>query len=156
MVPAPTSNGSPNTSTPGVVDGKIFVTILEADTPLPARRIVELPFAKGAKGVQVAVWEGKEEIHVQPPHPTKTNGSKKMAVDSDDDEEDAEEEDLRTRVIKPATQISELLVHVQAVQAKDKILNTVRLSITVGKDRKVEIEAGQTGGEKAELQNIEL
>ena len=146
LVPAPTSNGS--ASSPAVVDEKIFVTVIEANTPLPARRIVELPFGKGSKAVKLTLAEGEESIHVEAPA---TKEKSKDAEDSDED--DDEEEDVRTRVIKPTTQLAEVTVAVQDKSSKEE--NVVRLSVIVKKDGKVEIEAKQAT-EGAEAQKMEL
>ena len=136
----------------------MFVTIVEANTPLPARRIVEVPFEKEAKGVKLAVWEGQEEIHVEAPTPKQANGSKKPNKDSDDEdsEDEEEDEDTKTRIIKPLKQLAELIIKVQPSQGKGKAINSVNLSIIISKDGKLEIEAKQNGLEKAESQKLDL
>ena len=144
LLPAPKSNGSA-ASNPAIVDGKIFVTVIEANTPLPARRIVDLPFSKGSKALKLTLAEGEESIQVEAAAPRE-----KSSEDSDEDED--EDEDVRTSIVKPTTQLAELVV---AVQDKTKEENVVRLSVIVKKDGKVEIEAKQAT-EGAEAQKVEL
>ena len=144
MVPTPADSRN----SPGVVDGKIFVTVLEANTPLPARRIVDLPFGKDSKSVLLSLHEGKEEVHVEPA------AQKAPAAKGDDsDDEDEEEEDTRTLVIKPTSALAELVVKTSAGAKKEE--NVVRLVVIVRKDGKMEIEARQAT-EGAEVQKVEL
>jgi heat shock protein 1/8 len=153
LVPAPSANGSSSSSAPNpaVIDGKIFVTIIEANTPLPARRIFELPFAKSASNVKLAIYEGAESIHVEAPpakDAKKSNGN--AASDDEDDYSDDEDEEIKTLVTKPTTQLANIVIPVKGSGKQD----TVRLSIVVTKDGKVEIEAGQTGS--SDVQKVQL
>lgn len=129
----------------------MFVTIIDASTPLPARRIVEIPFAKTASNVKLPIHEGEESIHVEAA-PAKEAKAPNGDAGSDDDDysDDEEEEDTRTRVLKPTIQLANLVVPVKA-SGKD---DTVRLSIIVHKDGKVDIEAGQSGS--SETQKVSL
>lgn len=146
LVPAPTSNGA--SASPAIVDGKIFVTVIEANTPLPARRIVELPYAKDASSVKIPVYEGSEEVHVEAPPPKEKKASNGDAGSDDDfsDDED-EEEETRTAYVKSTTQLANVVVPVKGA-------GTVRLTIIIDKDGKIHIEAGQTGS--SEVQKVDL
>jgi heat shock protein 1/8 len=147
LVPAPASNGSSSSSNPAVIDGKIFVTVVEANTPLPARRIVELPFPKGASSVKIPVYEGAEAVHVEAP-PAATKKAPNGGAGSDDDySDDEEDEEVRTLVIKPTTQLANVVVPVKGS-------GTVRVTIIVDKDGKTHVEAAQTGS--SEVQKVEL
>lgn len=149
LVPAPTSNGS-SSSNPAVVDGKIFVTVIEANTPLPARRIVELPFGKDAKNVKIPLYEGAEEVHVEAPPAAEKKAPNGDAGSDDDYSDDEEDEEVRTLVVKPTTQLANIVVPVKGSGKSD----TVRLTIIVDKDGKTHVEACQTGS--SEVQKVEL
>ncbi len=73
-------------------DTEIMHTVVPASTPLPARRTVELPLAKGTSRVGLEVWEGKDEIKVEKVEKV-ANGD----VEDDEDESDVEEEDEEVR-----------------------------------------------------------
>lgn len=145
LVPASTSNGA--ASSPHIVDGKIFVTVLEANTPLPARRIVELPYAKDASNVKIPVYEGQEDVHVEAPPAKAAKPANGDAGSDDDFSDDEEEEETRTAYVKPTTQLANIVVPVKGA-------GTVRLTIIVDKDEKVHFEAAQTGS--AEAQKVDL
>lgn len=147
LVPAPASNGSSSSSNPAVIDGKIFVTIIEANTPLPARRIVELPFAKNASSVKIPIYEGAEEVHVEAPPAAEKKTPNGGAGSDDDYSDDEEDEEVRTLVIKPTTQLANVVVPVKGS-------GTVRVTIIVDKDGKTHVEAAQTGS--SEVQKVEL
>lgn len=146
-MPAPASNGSSSSSNPAVADGKIFVTVIEANTPLPARRIVELPYAKDASNVKIPIYEGTESVHVEAPPANEKKTPNGDAGSDDDYSDDEEEEDIRTLVIKPTAELANVIVPVKGS-------GSVRLTIIVDKDGKTHIEAGQTGS--AEVQKVEL
>merc|ERR1712093_171735 len=145
LVPAPQTNGN-SSSNPSVADGKVFVTVLEANTPLPARRIVELPFPSSAKSVKLSLSEGEESIHVQ--------AGEKRAPSGDEDDEDEDEEDVRTKAIKPTSALAELVVKVSPGKSAKE--NLVKLTVIVTKDSKVEIEAGQVNAADADVQKLQL
>lgn len=145
LVPAPTSNGA--STSPAIVDGKIFVTVIEANTPLPARRIVELPYAKDASNVKIPIYEGSEEVHVEAPPAAEKKASNGDAGSDDDYSDDEEEEETRTAYVKPTTQLANVVVPVKGA-------GTVRVTIIVDKEGKTQIEAGQTGS--SEVQKVDL
>ncbi|GAA99381.1 uncharacterized protein L969DRAFT_93840 [Mixia osmundae IAM 14324] len=111
------------------VDGKRFVTLLDAHTPLPARRIVDLPLATGSgpAHVDIALWEGRHELKKE-----------QVSVEADeDDEEEEEPEELTTAFVRAKTQLAHLSVPVDATPVKSgkktsaKSKNVARLRLTV-------------------------
>ncbi|GAA5906046.1 hypothetical protein JCM6882_003544 [Rhodosporidiobolus microsporus] len=131
-----------------------FVTLLDQDTPLPARRIVDLPLESDTGNeVVLALWEGESYIKVTPPQ-SKVEQAKgalaglvdaaKKAVgagadDEEDEFSDEEEEDIRTLEVKPTKAVADLIVPVDASQ-KGK---GVRVTIVVDKEGKGHVEAHQ-------------
>lgn len=133
-----------------------FVTLMDRDTPLPARRIVDLnvPADTSAKEVVLALWEGEAYVKVTP-RETKVEQAKgllssmasavKGAVGAgakDDDEfsdSDEEEEDIKTVEVKPTQAVADLVVPVDATKADKK----VRVTLVVDSNGKGSIEAKQ-------------
>lgn len=148
LVPAPAQNGDAKAN-PAVVDGKLFVTVIDANTPLPARRIVDLPAGKDADAIRIILSEGKTEVHVESPPKKESNG--KAADEDDEDEEEDEEDDVRTSFVKATTKLGELIVKVQKGQSKP----SVRLTVIVSKDGKLEVEAQQNGVDNAQVQSFQ-
>ena len=148
LVPAPAQNGDA-AGQPGIIDGKVFVTILDANTPLPARRIVELPAAKGAEAVTVILSEGKQEVDVKKAEQAAPNG--KSGDDEDDEDEDDEPEDIRTLFVKPTTRLGQITAKLQKADKP-----RVRLTVIVTKDGKLEAELKQADVEGAEAQTLHL
>ncbi|KAF8761361.1 RNA-dependent RNA polymerase [Rhizoctonia solani] len=65
-----------------------WTSLVAAETPLPARRVLRFPVPAGQIGFEI--WEGVDAVDV-----------KKVAVEQDeDDEEEPEEEEIRTRIVK--------------------------------------------------------
>lgn len=136
-----------------------FVTLLDSHTPLPARRIVDVPLESDTvKEVVVALWEGEHYVKVTPAQ-TKVEAAKgavagavgslvdaaKKAVGAgpaDDDEysdDDDEEEDIRTPEVRATKAITDLVVPVDA----SKKGSHVRLTIVVDQQGKGHLEAHQ-------------
>ncbi|GAA6012336.1 hypothetical protein JCM11491_007098 [Sporobolomyces phaffii] len=133
-----------------------FVTLLDRDTPLPARRIVDLavPADKAAKEVVLALWEGEAYVKVTP-RETKVEQAKGLlssmasavkgavgGAKKDDDEfsdSDDEDEEIKTVEVKPTQAIADLVIPVDATKADKK----VRVTIVVDSNGKGSIEAKQ-------------
>ncbi|BGP15863.1 hypothetical protein JCM10213_005651 [Rhodosporidiobolus nylandii] len=133
-----------------------FVELLSQHTPLPARRIVDLPIeSDSVKEVVLALWEGESYIKVTPPQ-SKIEAAKgaiagaassllnaaKNAVGAGEDEDefsDEEEEDIRTAEVKPTKAIADLVIPVDASKKDAK----VRVTIVVEKGGKGHVEAVQ-------------
>ncbi|EPQ27054.1 uncharacterized protein PFL1_05338 [Pseudozyma flocculosa PF-1] len=94
-----------------VVDGKLFVTLVPAHTPLPVRRTYRLPVAQGAGQVALTFAEGDETVRVDTIAPP-------PADEDDEDDEPLEPEEVKTAVTKPAAKVVELLVALKSKGAK--------------------------------------
>lgn len=130
------------------VDGKLFVTLLEANSPLPVRRIVELEGPKGASEVLLSLWEGSHEVLVEKPEKVAANGNAKKGGDDADDEdedEEEEEEEIRTAFVKPTAALIDIKAPFSASKVKPKSKETSRIKIAVTVDRELKgtIEARQ-------------
>lgn len=135
-----------------------FITLLDAHTPLPARRIVDLPLSSDVSdNVVLALWEGESYIKITPAE-TKVEqakgaiagavsglfGAAKKAVgagaaDEDDFSDEEEDEDIRTVDVKATKAIADLVVPVDAKKRGSK----VRVTIVVEKGGKGYVSAVQ-------------
>lgn len=134
-----------------------FVTLMDQHTPLPARRIVDLPIESDAtSSVVLALWEGEPYIKVTPAQ-SKLDQAKssiagaassildaaKKAVGAGADDEDLsdeeEDEDIRTVEVRATKPVADLVIPVDASQKGKK----VRVTIVVDKDGKGHVEARQ-------------
>jgi heat shock protein 1/8 len=122
---------------PAAVDGKSFVTLVPASTPLPVRRIVQLPVAKGAKDVVLSLWEGQYDVKVEVEKPAANGGANGSHKDDEEEEEEEEEEEKRTLIIRPTGLLAETKF---ATEGKDKL----KVTIIIGNDLKGSIEADGT------------
>lgn len=96
------------------VDGHVFVTLLADATPLPCRRLIELPARDKAL---VSLWEGSHDVHVEAPPP------REKTDDDDSEEEDDEDEEIRTAFVRPTQVIAEVVVDV----ADDRVGLTIEI-----------------------------
>lgn len=85
-----------------VEGGSEFVTIVEANTPLPFRTNATFPTALDAEAVLIGVYEGEPEIVVE-----KLEKSKAEADEEDSWSEDEEDEEVRSLVVKPGKKLAE-------------------------------------------------
>ncbi|GAA6012981.1 hypothetical protein JCM10207_008402 [Rhodosporidiobolus poonsookiae] len=135
-----------------------FVTLMDQHTPLPARRIVDLPLESDTVAeVVLALWEGEPFVKVTPAE-TKLEQAKgavagalsgvfdaaKKAVgagaaDEDDFSDEEEDEDIRTVEVRPTKAVADLVIPVDASQKGKK----VRVTIVVERDGKGHVEAHQ-------------
>lgn len=120
-----------------------FAPLLYENSPLPARRTIEIQVPEGEKEATVALslWEGKHEIKVEEPAP-KTNGKKS----SESDEESEDEEPTRTPVVKADRQLVDLSLKVDATlkgEGARAATRAVKVTIVVGKDGKGKVTALQ-------------
>lgn len=131
-----------------------FVTLMDRDTPLPARRIIDLnlPSDSSAKEVVLALWEGEAYIKVTP-RETKVEAAKgylasmasavKGAVagkaEEDEFSDEEEDEDIKTVEVKPTQAIADLVIPVDSKKANKK----VRVTLVVDSNGKGSIEAKQ-------------
>lgn len=85
-----------------VEGGSEFVTIVEANTPLPFRTSVTLAIPASAKNVLVGIYEGESEIVV-----TKLEKAAEEADEEDSWSEDEEDEETRALISKPGKKLAE-------------------------------------------------
>lgn len=141
VIPQP--KGAVNGAASAAVDGEIFVTLLPANTPLPARRAYSLP-ASTSGAVLLSFAEGTPEVKVEKVEVAKDDDEDEL---DDEDDLDDEPEEKRVPVIKAD---SKRLAEV-SYQAKSK-----------GEQIRVELVASVNGalsiavGEDAEKQEVSL
>lgn len=114
-----------------IVDGQLFVTLMPANTPLPARRSYQMPVAKGADSVALSFHEGTASVHVET-----------IAADEpdEDDDEPMEPEEVRTAFVKPAKSLAQLVVPTPSKGSKK-----VQIELQVGSDGKLSITSSEQG-----------
>ncbi|ORY92717.1 Hsp70 protein-domain-containing protein [Leucosporidium creatinivorum] len=130
----------------GIVIGEDFHALVEANTPLPTRRIIEFPISSSSGSqLLLSFSEGEESVKVEapPPKPAKKAGwfGGKKDEDEDEDEED-EEEEVRTLVAKPTKALADLVVDVDSKAAKKGL--KVKVTIVVVEGGKGTVTAVQT------------
>jgi molecular chaperone DnaK (HSP70) len=105
----------------------VFRPLLEAETAVPARRIVNFAAPKAGGDVIVKLCEGVREIKVTKPDPqAKATNGKKDDSDSDGDSDD-EEQEIKQKAWKVGKMLAEVAVR------------------GVGKGKKVEVMANVAG-----------
>ncbi|PWN52252.1 HSP70-domain-containing protein [Violaceomyces palustris] len=120
-----------------VVDGQLFVTLIPAETPLPARRTFRFPvssspallsFAEGTPSVRV------EKIEAPQPDPED---------EDDEDDEPLEPEEVRTAYVKPdSNKIAEVSVELDASKK-------VEVEVIVNADGSATITAREEGSDSS-------
>ncbi|KAH9466823.1 hypothetical protein MJO28_000561 [Puccinia striiformis f. sp. tritici] len=120
-----------------VVDGKQFITLLAALTPLPVKKVFKIPKISPGKAstLPLDLWQGESYIKTDSPA---TEATKK---DSGDDEEEDDEPE-RTLVVKPTSAIAH--VDLAAVQDNDQATITITID---GNEGSFEVSSGKTGTE---------
>ncbi|GAA5997808.1 ribosome-associated complex protein SSZ1 [Rhodotorula paludigena] len=134
-----------------------FVTLVAAHTPLPARRIVDVPVeSDAASEVVVALWEGEGYVKVTPPQSkldqakgalagaaaSVVDAVKKATGTADEDDfsdDEEEEEDIRTAEVRATKAVADLVVPVDASKKDAR----VRITVVVDAQGKGHIEAHQ-------------
>ncbi|CAD6892351.1 unnamed protein product [Tilletia laevis] len=130
-----------------VVDGSLFVTLLPARTPLPARRAFRLPIASSSSSsgnVILSFAEGTEQVRTD-----KVAPAPRDPEDEDDDDEEEEDEEVKTAFVKADSErLVELAVSLGKGGAKSVLIELVAQA-----DGAISIEA-QAGeaGEKVSAQ----
>lgn len=124
-------------------DRGIFRPLLDAETPVPSRRIGLFATPKEGGDVLVKICEGVRDIKVSKAAAAKPNANGKAEdgsdVDSDDDD-DGEEADVREKVWKVGTVLAEAGVRGVKKGAK------VEVTVNVGGDLSVQVTAREVGG----------
>ncbi|KAI5480491.1 protein of heat shock protein 70 family [Pseudohyphozyma bogoriensis] len=113
------------------VNGKLFTTLVAELSPLPLRRILELPIPAGSGSAEVllSLYEGSPEVKVEAPPPKKSKGF--FSRSNDDDDEDDEPEDIRTALVNPEAALGDLVVKVDTKAEKGAEAAKVRVTIVV-------------------------
>lgn len=103
-----------------VVDGQLFVTMVPAQTPVPARRVFRFP-ASGSEASLIRLAEGTPSVRVDKIEPEPLD-------DEDEDEEPLEPEEVRSAYVRPdAERLLELVVP-HASSAKTITVKVIVLS----------------------------
>lgn len=133
---------SDDLTSPHVKDGKRFVTLFDAFTPLPIKQSFQIALSKSEQSGQIPIdiWQGVQSLKVEEPKP---NGHNKNEAD-DEDEEDEDEEPVRTRIVHPECAIAH--VDVKDVKAGEKI--TIVLTIE-NRQGIVQVSTGSKGTENS-------
>lgn len=127
-----------------------FVTLVEGSTPLPFRRIIEVPVpaGSGSASILLSLWEGINEIKVEAPvKKVKSSGGFFSRASKDEEEEEDEEEDTRTAVVTPKSALADLVVNVENKVVGKKSVPKVKITLIVDAAGKGSVEAGQEGAE---------
>ncbi len=143
VLPAPDLsklNGAAPQAEKSVFDGKLFLPIIAENTPLPARRVVQLAAPAGGKSALLDFAEGQQEVHVET-----IDAPAPDPEDEDEDDEPLEPEEVRTAVYKASRALGQL-----EVAAKG---GKVQVQIVVQVNGAVSIKAGESGASaSAELE----
>ncbi|KAM4064907.1 hsp70 protein [Hirsutella rhossiliensis] len=123
-------------------DGEdVFKPVMQAETAVPARRIVHLACPKEGGDFLIKVVEGGTHIKVTKPEPkAKESSANGKDDDSDFDDSEEEEEEKREKVWKIGKQLAEAAV--KGVKKGGK----VEVTINVAGDLAVTITAREVGG----------
>jgi hypothetical protein len=122
----------------------LFVPILPAETPVPARRagVFETPRTGG--DVLVKVCEGVRHIRVEKRVTEEKNPKGEAAAnedsDIDDSEDDDEEQEVREKVWKVGSVLAEACIRGTTKGAK------IEVTVTIGGDLNVLVTAREVGG----------
>ena len=122
-----------------VVDGKLFVTLLPANTPLPARRAYRLPVASGAESVVLRLETGTPAVRVDEIKPEEPEPEQ-----LEEDDEPLEPEQVKTAYVKPdGKAVVELVVPLASKGAKK-----VQVDIEIDANNKLSVAAKEEGADK--------
>lgn len=135
---------------PGSSDDLLAAVVMPSSTPLPARRRVEIPVAKGSSRVGVEVWEGKDEVKVEIIEPVKREKDADDEDDEDEDDEDDEPEEVRTAITRRTQQLAGLDVELSG----DGAQASVTFEIIVLAGGKAELRLWQTGHEDKAVKQV--
>jgi len=129
------------------INEEVFETLIDAETPIPVRRTVQIPVSKDGD-VLVKLCEGVSSIKVTKPEP-KANGAKDDDDDEDDDDDDDEEEEMREKIWS----IGDVLAEAAVKGAKKG--GKVEVQVSIGADLAVQLlvrEVGGKGGVRGSLE----
>jgi len=134
-----------------------FALLMDQNTPLPARKIIELGIpssTNSSSSVVLSLWQGKHSIQIEQP---KTNGSKANGKKNDDSEDEDEPEEIKHAIVKADSLVANLVCKVNG-ESKGKGRNAepekVRVTLVVGKEGKGSLQGQQ--GKTGEVFKIEF
>ena len=117
-----------------IVNGKLFVTLVHAETPLPARRVVRFPVTPNSSSTLIRLAQGTPKVRVDKVDPEPLDDDEVAAADEDD--EPLEPEEVRSAYIEPdAASLAELVVPHAA------LCQSITLQVIVHSDGQVTVEA---------------
>jgi len=138
--------------------GGTYVPLILKETPLPARRVLDLTLivppdyaspTEGEKKIIMELWEVEEGVKVERRKPLKE-------IDEDEEEEEEEEEEVKHDIVNKVSLLGVLEVPVRQERGKKGKPGSDAVRVQVGAIRSLEgglvIEAGQAGVGKAVLQ----
>lgn len=129
VLDAPTKGADAERVQKQVVDGQLFVSVVPASTPVPARRSFRFPVAAGASSSLVRLAEGTPSVRVD-------LVAQEPLDEDDEDDEPLEPEEVKTAYVKPDAQRLVELVVPHATSAK-----TITVNVTVLSGGQVLVEA---------------
>ena len=111
-----------------LVDGQLFVPLVDANTPVPARRALRFPVAEGAASTLLRIAEATPEVRVDTIQPEPLD-------EDDEDDEPLEPEEVKTAYYKPdAQRLVELVVPTSGAK-------TVTVELVVRSGGQITVEA---------------
>jgi len=133
----------PNDREQDVQLGGVFVPVVQKETALPARRILEFNVGVGEAGVvSVEFWEVKEGIRVE-----------KVKIPRDPEDEDEEDEEEEEEEIKHKIISKEVLLGLLSLPVKKAVggQTKVRVQVIVGIEGEMDAQLEEVGGEVVRL-----
>jgi hypothetical protein len=124
-----------------VVDGKRFMTLLGAMTPLPVHKVFKIPKISSGKAstLPLDLWQGEPRVKTVSPQAQNGNAKKDSSDDEDDEEEDEPE---RVLIINPTSAVA----HVDLTNVQEGDQATITITIE-GNQGCFEVSSGKTGVE---------
>ncbi|PLW45782.1 hypothetical protein PCASD_04779 [Puccinia coronata f. sp. avenae] len=124
-----------------VVDGKRFMTLLGAMTPLPVHKVFKIPKISPGKAstLPLDLWQGEPRVKTVSPQAQNGNAKKDSSDDEDDEEEDEPE---RVLIINPTSAVA----HVDLTNVQEGDQATITITIE-GHQGCFEVSSGKTGVE---------
>ena len=111
----------------------IFRPLLEAETAVPARRVVNFAAPKAGGDVLVKFCEGIREIKIYKSEPKKATNGKRAEDDDSDDDSEGEDHEIKQKAWKVGKMLAEVAVR------------------NVGKGKKIEVMANVAGDLSVQL-----
>lgn len=131
----------------------VFRPLIDAETPVPLRRTVQIATPREGGDVLIKICEGIREIKVEKPEAKPKKDGKKEGDDEDEDDSDFdsddEPEEVRSKVWKAGTPIAEAAI--KGVKKGGK----VEVQVNVAADLSVQVVIREVGGKGGIRGNVE-